>query len=184
MIRAFVAIDVPQPLAGTLVAAQVGLEVGNPVPVENFHVTLAFLGEHSTRTLEDVAGALSLIGPPAFEVSVSGLGTFGTAPRLLFAEVVPSQSLADLRKRVRRAAAEGGVELPHERYHPHITLARLGRGLVGEDAERLRSHIARRMGMVTGSFQATAFTLYESHLGSSGPVYSVLADFPLAPGDG
>lgn len=181
MIRCFVAIEVPQPLAGTLAAAQVGLEVGNPVPVENFHITLAFLGEHSTRVIEDVADALSLISPPAFEITVSGLGTFGTAPRLLFAEVVPSQPLSDLRKRVRRAAAEGGIELPHERYHPHVTLSRLGRGLIGESAEQLRSHIARRMGMVTGTFQATSFTLYESRLGSSGPVYSALADFPMTP---
>lgn len=181
MIRAFVGIMVPDPLAGTLTIAQAGLDVGNPVPTENFHVTLAFLGEHPTPVLEDVAGALSVIAAPRFDIAVHGLGTFGTAPRLLFAEVVPSRPLSDLRKRVRRAAAEGGIQLPRERFHPHVTLARLGRGVFGDEADRLRAHIARRNGMVTGDFQATAFTLFESHLGRSGPIYTPLADYPLSP---
>lgn len=179
MIRAFVGIGVPEPLAGTLAAAQVGLDVGNPVPPENFHVTLAFLGEQQEPVVEEVADALSLIGADAFDIEVSGFGTFGTAPRLLFAEVVPSMALKDLRKRVRRAAAEGGIDLGHERFHPHVTLARLGTGLVGEEAERLHRHISRRMGLVHGRFRATAFTLYESHLGRSGPLYVPLVDYPL-----
>lgn len=182
MIRAFVAIAVPEPLAGTLAAAQAGLDVGNPVPPENFHLSLAFLGEHPAPVLEDVAGALSMIAAPAFDVVVHGLGTFGSAPRILFAEVTPSPPLSDLRKRVRRAASDGGVALPRERYHPHVTLARLGRGVFGEEADRLRAHIARRYGMVAGSFTASAFTLFESRLGRSGPIYTPLADYPLAPG--
>ena len=182
MIRVFVGISVPEPLAGTLAAAQVGLDVGNPVPPENFHVTLAFLGEHPVPVVEDVAAALSMIALPGFEIKVQGLGTFGPAPRILFAEVLPSEPLSSLRKRVRRAASEGGVDLPRERYHPHVTLARMGRGVVGDEAERLQAHIARRYGIVAGRFQATAFTLFESHLGRSGPIYSPLADFPLLPG--
>ena len=179
MIRAFVGIGVPEPLAGTLAAGLAGLDVGNPVPPENFHITLAFLGEHQLPVLHDVADALSLVAAERFDVEVDGLGTFGSAPRILFADVVSSKPLSALRKRVRRAVAEGGIELPYERYHPHVTLARLGRGLMGEEAERLHRHIARRMTLVRGSFHATAFTLFESRLGRSGPVYSALADFPL-----
>lgn len=179
MIRAFVGIAVTGPVSGTLAAAQVGLDVGNPVPPENFHVTLAFLGEHPEPLIGDVADALAMIGARAFDIEIRGLGTFGTAPRILFAEVVPSPPLSDLRKRVRRAAAEGGVTLPHERYHPHVTLARLGRGVIGEEAERLQAHIARRYGMVTGHFRAMGFTLFESHLGRSGPIYTPMADYPL-----
>ena len=181
MIRAFVAIPVPEPVAGTLVACQAGLDVGNPVPIENFHVTLAFLGEHPTPVIEDMASVLSLIGGPGFELEVNGLGTFGTNPRLLFAEIVPAPALSDLRKRVRRAAGDAGINLPHERYHPHVTLARLGSGLIGEDAERLRNHAARRMGMARGNFPVRSFILFESRLGRSGPAYSPLAEYPLGP---
>ena len=182
MIRAFVAIAVPEPLAGTLATAQVGLEAGNPVPRENFHITLAFLGEHPTPVIEDAASALSLIGGPAFDVLIDGLDTFGTAPRLLFADVAASPELSALRKRVRRAVGEAGIELAHERFHPHVTLARFGSGLRGEDAARLQAHIARRYGMVKGTFRASGFTLFESRLGRSGPIYSSLMDFPLQAG--
>ena len=181
MIRAFVGIGMPDDVAAMLAGALVGLDVGNPVPAENFHLTLAFLGEHPLPVLEDVADALSQITSGAFDLDIKGLGTFGSAPRILFAEVAPSRELSDLRKRTRRAAAAGGVELAHERYRPHVTLARMGQGLVGEEAERLRAHIARRMGQVKAHFRVTGFTLYESRLGRSGPIYSALEDFPLSP---
>ena len=181
MIRAFVGIDVPDDVAAMLAGALVGLDVGNPVPPENFHVTLAFLGEHPLPVVEDVADALSQIKAGPFDLEIAGLGTFGAAPRLLFAEVVPSRELSDLRKRTRRAAAAGGIELAHERFRPHVTLARMGQGLVGEDAERLCAHIARRMGQVRAQFRVTGFTLYESRLGRSGPIYTALEDFALPP---
>ncbi len=179
MIRAFVAVNVPEPLVGTLSTAQVGLDVGNPVAPENFHITLAFLGEHQETVIADVADTLSMIAETAFDIEVSGLGTFGSPARLLFADVVPSPPLSALHRRVRRAASEGGVELPHQRYHPHVTLARLGQGVIGPEVDRLQAHIARRMGMIRGEFRATGFTLFESRLGRSGPVYTPLVDFPL-----
>ena len=182
MIRAFVGIGVPDHVAATLVAAQAGLEVGHPVPPENFHLTLAFLGEQREPVVDELAVALSGIGADAFEVEISGLGTFGSAPRILYAEVVPSPALSALRKRVRRAASDAGIDLPHERYVPHVTLARMGRGLIGEDAEQLRHHVARRMGLVRGTFRAEIFTLYESILRQSGPAYAALADFHLRRG--
>ena len=152
MIRAFVGIGVPEPLAATLTAAQAGLEVGNPVPAENFHLTLAFLGEQREPVVDEMADALSGIAADTFDVVIAGLGTFGAAPRILFAEVAVSPPLSALRKRVRRAAAECGIDLPSERFRPHVTLARMGRGLVGEDAARLHHHIARRMDWFAAPF--------------------------------
>ena len=179
MIRAFVGIPVPEPVARSLTIAQAGLEVGYPVPPENFHITLAFLGEQQEPVVEEVADALSLVSADAFDLRLSGLGTFGSAPRILFADVAPSPALSALRKRVRRIAVDAGIEMTHERFRPHVTLARFGRGLVGDDAESLRGHIARRMAMVDHEFQAQEFTLYESHLGRSGPSYAALATFSL-----
>ncbi len=179
MIRAFIGLPVPQPVVHSLAVSQIGLDVGYPVPPENFHVTLAFLGEHHEPVIEEVAQGLSLIVAEDFDIKISGLGTFGSAPRLMFAEVEQSPALSALRKCVRRTAVDAGIELPHERFHPHITLARFGRGLIGEDADRLRNHISRRLRQVQGQFSATEFTLYESQLGKSGPAYTALATFPL-----
>jgi 2'-5' RNA ligase len=181
VIRAFVAIELPDAPAEVLESAQVGIPAGRLVPSENFHITLAFLGEHPEPVLEDVHAELDRIAGPRFEVALDGLGTFGgDKPRVLFAHVTPNHELSALRKKVRQAVRAGGVELSHERYHPHVTLARMaGNGLVGEDAVNLHGFIARRAAWVRTGFDVDHFGLYESKLGRAGPVYSMLAEYPL-----
>lgn len=181
MIRAFVAIELPDAPAAVLESAQVGVPAGKLVPSENFHITLAYLGEHPEPVLEDVHAEMDHVRAPGFEVSLNGLGTFGSdKPRVLFAEVVPNPALTVLRKKVRQATRAGGIELGHERYHPHVTLARMGgNGLVGEDAVALHGFIARRAASVRARFKVEHFGLYESKLGRAGPVYSMLAEYPL-----
>jgi len=180
VIRAFVAIAVPEPMAGTMEALQTGLDVGRLVPRENFHITLAFLGDQPDMALDDLHAGLNLIAEQMFDIRIQGLGTFGdAAPHHLFADVAPEPALTILHKKVRRAARDAGIELAHQRFHPHVTLARFGRGLLGEDLTRLQDHIARRMGMATGSFKATGFTLFESRLTSGAPQYTPLADYDL-----
>lgn len=180
MIRAFVGVPVPPEVARELEAAQAGLPAGRAVAPENFHLTLAFVGEHRGTVIEDVHHALEPIRSPGFELVVDGLGTFGgEIPRILFANVIAEPALSALRKKVRRAVREAGIELPHERHQPHITLARMGRELNGEDALALQGFVARRIGRVRATFPVTEFCLYESKLGRSGPVYSVLAEYPL-----
>jgi len=180
MIRAFVGIPLPAEVARMLEAAQAGLPAGNAVPPENFHLTLAFLGEHQEPVIEDVHHELEAIRAEPVTVEIQGLGTFGdAAPRILHADVAPEAGLSALRKKVRRAARDGGIELEHEKFHPHITLARLGKRILPEDAEALRAFISRRIGRVSGQFEADQFCLYESRLGRNGPVYSVLAEYPL-----
>ena len=182
MTRAFIALEIPEPMSGTIAALQVGLEFGRLVPQENFHVTLAFLGDQSDLVLDELHAGLSLLSAPAFDVQVQGLGTFGDmSPHHLFAEVVPSAELAALRKKVRHAARDAGIELSHQRFHPHITIARFGRGAVGEELTALREHIARRMGLANGTFRATRFTLFESRLSHAAPVYVPLAHYHLTP---
>lgn len=177
----FIAIPVPPDVATRLEVGQLGLETGELVPAENFHVTLAYLGPCHDRTVEDIADGLSNLSAAGFELEARGLGTFGEPPRVLFADIVDHPSLTHLRKRVRRTVAEGGVELFHERFHPHVTLARFGRNLLPEDLEHLRAHIARRMGMVHATFAADRFTLFESLMTSEGRVYDPLVEFPLGP---
>ncbi len=180
MIRAFVAIEVPDAPATVLEGAQIGLPKGRIVQTENFHITLAFLGEHTEPVLEDIHAELDAISAPGFTARLQGLGTFGgDQPRLLFAEAAPDPTLSGLRKKVRQAARAGGVDLPHERYHPHVTLARFGKGLMGEDAVQLQVLVARRFAGVQAEFPVEHFGLYESKLGREGPVYSMLAEYPL-----
>jgi 2'-5' RNA ligase len=180
VIRAFVAIRPPESVAGTLIAAQAGLPAGRPVPPENLHLTLAFLGEHPAPVIEDAHYALAQIRCPAFELRLDGLALIGGGkPRVLCAEVAPSPALAALRRSVRQAARGAGVALGRETYRPHVTLARMGSGLDFDDAQRLRDFTAGRAAFRAGPFEVTGFALVRSRLGRGGPAYEDLAEYPL-----
>ncbi len=180
MIRAFVGVPLPRAAADALEAAQAGIPAGRIVPHDNFHVTLAFLGEQPRTVLEDAHDALDGIRLPGFMLRIEGLGMFGAArPRVLFAEVAAEPGLAQLRRKVLRAVHEAGIDLPRERFHPHITLARFGDGLRGKDVAEMQAFVARRIGVRAGPFPVESFVLYRSHLGRAGPTYEALAEYPL-----
>lgn len=180
MIRAFVAIALPDAAIAALIAARAGLPLGRPTPPENLHLTLAFLGEHPEPVIEDVHYALAAIRLPAFELRVAGLGVFGDGRlRVLHAEVAAGPPLGHLREKVAQAARGAGLRLERERYRPHVTLARFNPALVGEDAERMRAFAARGAGFRAGPFEAEAFRLVRSHLARSGAVHDDLAVYPL-----
>ena len=180
MIRAFVGIPLPGMVVSALTAAQAGLPAGRPVPPENFHISVAFLGEHPEPLVEDVHFALDRIRAPAFELTVSGLGFFGgDRPRVFYADVSPEPALSHLREKVLQAARGAGVRLDRARYSPHVTLARFNSGLKGDEAQKMRAFAVHRMGLRAGPFEVEEFVLYRSTLGRNGPTYEELAAYPL-----
>ncbi len=183
MIRAFVAVPLPEEVVRELTGAQAGLPAGRPVAPENLHITVAFLGEHPEPLIEDVHYPLDTIRAPAFELTLDGLGLFGgDRPRSLHAEVTPEPMLTHLREKVLQAARGVGLRMDRTRFNPHVTLARFGKGLNGEDAEKIRSFTVRRMAFRAGPFAVEAFVLNRSTLGRKGPIYEELAAYPLSGG--
>lgn len=180
MIRAFVGIPLPDEVADALAAAQAGMPSGREVPSENFHVTLAFLGDQPEPVVEEAYHALAAVRAPSFSLGVEGLGMFGGArPRVLFAQVAPDPGLSRLHRKVLRAVHDAGIALARQRFHPHVTLARFGDALRGEDAAEMQAFVARRVGLCAGPFAVDHFVLYRSHLGRSGAIYEPLAEYPL-----
>lgn len=182
MIRSFVGIPLPDEVAEALVAAQAGMPSGREVPYDNFHITLAFLGEQPEPVAEEAHHALDAVHAPGFSLRIEGLGMFGGArPRVLFAEVLPDPGLTRLHRKVLRAVHQAGIELERRRFRPHVTLARFGNdGLRGEDAAEMQAFVARRVGLRAGPFEVEHFVLYRSYLGRAGPIYEPLAEYPLA----
>ena len=180
MIRCFLAIAIPEAVADEIDDIQDGLRGANWVPAENLHLTLVFLGDQDRHALADLDAQLSALSAPGFELTLTGLGSFGgREPRLVFANVSDSESLRRLQAKTEGAARDSGIEVENRRYTPHVTLARWRRGEVR--AEARRDYVEARNLFRSSPFRVEAFHLYRSELSRYGPSYEIMASYPLAP---
>ncbi len=176
--RAFVVIDLPEDVTDALSDLTSALPVGKAVPDDNLHLTLVFLGEQAEDLLEQLHHGLESIKIPAFDLQFDGLGTFGgEATKILFARIANNPALTELHRQVRRAAHHAGITLPRERYKPHVTLARFGRGGQWRDAERLEGFIAQHAQVGLPPFPVTGFSLFQSTLHRDGAIHEQLAGY-------
>ncbi len=81
--------------------------------------------------------------------------------------------------RVRQLVRDAGLELPHERFVPHVTLARFPSRLDPEKAARLDAFLARNAGLAIAGIPIREMALYRSTLRPEGALHDVLASYPL-----
>lgn len=157
-LRVFVALPVPEPLAGALgrLAARLGLargagpDAGRVAAPEALHVTLAFLGETPDAGLEEAHHALSALRGAPVRLRPAGLGTFGEdPPRSLHLRLVPEPGLMALQSRVERALRGAGLAPRSRRFVPHVTLARWPRREAAE--ARLEAALAAALAAGAGA---------------------------------
>ncbi len=178
MIRAFAALALPEAVRLDLMLVQHGLPLPRPVPPENLHLTLVFLGEVPERRLEDIDSGFRQVRAPAFEMALAGIGLFGGAkPRVVYAGAAEVEGLRHLQAKVETAARRAGHEAPARRFTPHVTLARLPERF--PERQRLAAAVAGRGGYASARFDVEDFRLYRSHLAASGAHYEELARYPL-----
>lgn len=178
MIRAFLALPLPDPLADLLVPVQAALRLPRPVPVQDFHVTLVFLDGQREDVLGELHHAIAALSLPAPSLALDGLDVFGDGkPQNLHAVIRPDPALDRLQARLAQATRGLGIALPRRRFRPHVTL---GRGPVADAAQLARD--LERLGAVAGpAVIAPTLTLYRSRLRPEGPLYDPLAEYPLNP---
>lgn len=178
--RLFIAIDMPEHARAALEDLQDRVPIGDPVDPDTLHLTLAFLDEQSRETAEAVHEVLSDLRVPAFDLALHGLGSFGSkSPKVLWAGVKPCPALTQLRERVRGAARVAGVDLPRERFRPHVTLTRFRHRIEGYELERLRLFMDRFAAAPLPLVRVDEITLFESRLLAKGPRHDALATYPL-----
>lgn len=174
--KLFVALDLPESLADCLLAMQENLPGARWVPFDNFHLTLAFIGEADRRLTDDIDSALQDITRPAPFVHVAGAGVFGDPrSRAVWAGVQMTDDLSTLQAKVALALRRAGVDLKTRRYTPHVTLGYLS-GVARDD---VHAWIAAHNLFDAGAFTARSFCLYASHPGQDGSYYEALAHYPL-----
>jgi RNA 2',3'-cyclic 3'-phosphodiesterase len=151
---------------------------------DQWHLTLAFMAEVADRHLDDLVARLErgAARRTAFPLALTGGGAFPGPHRakVLFAAVDAGPHAEELRRLAtgaRAAATKAGAAVDGGRFHPHVTLARIGRPV--EATRWLRVLDAYR----GPSWQAEEISLISSHLGEgprNRPRYEVVETFPLA----
>ncbi len=173
MRRLFFALWPDQPMRKALSTAvhetMTAVRAGRPVPVENLHVTLAFLGgvpEASMAALVEVARDLSLRAQPVI-VTLDRIDYWRRAQILCAAASREPAGAAAIAEGLKSALSAGGFRPDLKPFRAHVTLARQVR----------RAPPAAGMPAVTWSFEE--FVLIESRTLPEGSSYSVVESWTL-----
>jgi len=177
MPRLFTGIEIPAPIGMQLSMLRGGLPGARWIDVENYHITLRFLGDIDDATAHEAASALEGIRRPAFDLRFEGLTSFGgRKPRAVVAEVSTPQALMDLHAEQERLMQRIGLEPEGRKYIPHVTLARLRTSSSRDVAD----YLAARGLFRTPDFHVARFVLYSSRASTGGGPYVVEQSYPLA----
>ena len=181
--RLFVAIALPEEAWEGVALLRAGLPGAKWVEPSSLHVTLRFIGEVDGGKAEDIARLLSGVMAPMFELTLSGLGHFGSSGRAhsLWLGVERQPSLQALQEKVEAAVVRAGQASERRKFKPHVTLARFRDPEAGA---RLGAYLQRHGRVTLPPFWVRQFTLFRSHLGGEGPHYEPIVDYFLEPGRG
>ena len=185
MVRTFVAVDLPEDVGRALGEAarslrEARIEGLRPVRPEGVHLTLKFLGDVPGSRLAEVAAAVSaaVAGHRPFDVSTGGFGAFPDRRRPVVLWVGIGGDVGPLlRLQEDVDAALGALGFPADTrpYHPHLTLARLGRDM-SSPARRAALDALESTGPPAGMrIPVRSVSLIQSKLGHGGARYTHLA---------
>ncbi|WP_053161058.1 RNA 2',3'-cyclic phosphodiesterase [Pseudomonas sp. P1.8] len=166
--RLFFALDCPPAQRKAIAQWRSALQLrsGRPVPADNFHLTLKFLGSIATAQIADICEAAAAVRTSTgrLTVTLDRLDVWRRAGALV---MVPEQTPPGLLRLVydlEQALLPFALEDAPREYRPHLTLARDFRAAVPESTSAPEFFL-----------RADRFTLFESHKGR----YRALAEWPL-----
>jgi len=175
--RLFVALDLPWEVKEELSELSCDIPGARWVPMENFHLTLRFIGEASRLQAEEIDLALATLRGRSFSFALSGLGWFEKAGRVttLWAGVERNDDLARLQAKVETALHRIGLPTERRRFTPHVALARMDAPVNPMLTRFVQAHNLYR----SAPIRADSVTLFSSFLGKDQPTYTPEAEYAL-----
>jgi 2'-5' RNA ligase len=180
MPRLFTALEIPRDAALSLSLLRGGLPGARWIDVENYHLTLRFIGDVEGHVADDVADALDRVRRPSFTMALSGVGAFGQKkPHAIWAGVSASPDLTALQAEIDRICHRLGIAADPRKFMPHVTLARLRNSSPAEVAR----YLSARGNFSTSLFRVGRFVLMSSRDSVGGGPYVIEEAWPLLGND-
>ena len=177
--RLFFALNVTNPLAKSFLPSFKKLKISAEkrefnirwVPLDNFHVTLSFLGdtpeEHLPLLEEALADVCREFTP--FDLKIEDMGAFSNEhdARVIWLGVQNKKYLGEFKHELDEALDERGLFKPDERnFSPHLTIGRL------RNPKSVKDLISPFKRKSFGKIHVNEIILYESKLQGNFPVYT------------
>ncbi|WP_173933583.1 RNA 2',3'-cyclic phosphodiesterase [Chelativorans sp. Marseille-P2723] len=176
MPRLFIALEIPRDAALSLSLLRGGLPGARWVDVENYHLTLRFIGDVEGHVADEIAHALDRVQRPAFSLTLSGVGAFGQKkPHSIWAGAAPSPDLQALQGEIERICQRIGLPADPRKFTPHVTLARL-KNVSPRD---VAAYLSARGNFSAAPFTVSRFVLMSSRDSVGGGPYVVEEAWPL-----
>ncbi|MFY9218829.1 MAG: RNA 2',3'-cyclic phosphodiesterase [Tepidanaerobacteraceae bacterium] len=146
------------------------------VKPDNFHITLAFLGEITTNQASTVKNILEGIIPKhePFVIEMSDVGFFPNRrnPRVFWIGIKEQPKLLKLKHDIDKGLTESNINFDKKPFSPHLTLGRI------KSSVEIKSETVETLDF-KDSFLVKEVSLMKSDLYSNGPIYTELYSFKL-----
>lgn len=171
-IRLFISLEPPADVAEQLKQLQYEDKHARWLTHDQFHITLAFLGEQPNDSLESICQAMSRIHFQPFSIATENIGFFPQGA--IWMGLKASEPLTTLHKHIRAQLRAAGVQLERRRFTPHITLGRC-RQQPANLARCVQSRLETTS--IASLFTVDRFYLKRSVLRPSGAAHFTEAEF-------
>lgn len=177
MIRLFAAVEIPKNIQVYLHSMGRSLHGGRPVPEEQIHITLRFIGEVDGALFHDIRENLREVKSQSFDLGIRGVGHFPPRgkPRVIWAGLKQSDPLARLKKKIDSSLLKCGLPPENRKFSPHVTIARLKNCSM----QRVTDFLSGNAFLEFEDFRVDCFHLFSSKLSQKGATHIVEESYPL-----
>ena len=176
MPRLFTGIKIPGKIAQVLDLKRGKLRGARWVDVEDYHITLRFIGDVELSLAREISQMLGQIKHRGFNICIHRLGVFAVKkPRTLFGSVNSNEELLHLQAKHERLMVELGLKSETRKYAPHVTLARLSSI---KEAD-LALYLLGQGTIEPLEFEVSGFQLFSAKDSIGGGPYVIEGEYPF-----
>lgn len=180
-IRSFIAFDIEDDAILKRISdvQKMLLETGADLKLvepKNIHITIRFLGNITSATVEKIGEELKKVQFTPFDIKISGVGAFPNMhyPRVLWAGIIEGTvQLKEIFNQIEPRLRSLGFAPDPKGFSPHLTIARVKSG---RNKTELVKCLNQNVNYNFGTVRASCLRLKRSDLTPKGPLYSTLKE--------